>query len=206
MKIAGSEQSLVWRLKQQSAEAFEELVTIYARRLYHVSIRILRNPQDAEDAVQETFLKAFQTIGSFREECALYTWLYRIVCNQSLAKLRKQGQRQFLPVERYLSPSEYGQHAEQVLERIHVPDIELWTRELAGFYRQCLDQLPSDYRIVYVLKDVEQLPEHRVCRILGITKPAMKNRVHNARLVVRKCVQRRSGSFSKPVCFHELNQ
>lgn len=183
--------SLVKRLKLKSPEALQELVDRYARRLYFVSFRILRNAQDAEDAVQQTFLNAFQAIDNFREESSLYTWLYRIVSNQSLLKLRQRQRRQQheIPLEPYLPRFEEGQHADQILDWTQTPESNLGTQELAEFFEQCVDELPEDYRIAYILKDVEKLPEDEVCKLLGVTLPTMKNRVHRARLVIRGRIQ-----------------
>lgn len=183
------EQALIEGLKQKSDEAFEELVAHYARRLYYVSLRILRNPQDAEDAVQETLLNTFQSIDGFREECSLYSWLYRIVCNQSLEKLRQRQQRVVLPIEPYLPEFDYGQHKERILDWNETPDRVLHTEELSKFFEQCIDELPEDYRIAYILKDVEKLSEDQAAEIAGVNKSTIKNRVHRARLVIRKRVQ-----------------
>lgn len=183
------ERKLIEHLKQKSEEAFAELVSTYAQRLYYVSLRILRNPQDAEDAVQETFLNAFQAINNFREESSLYTWLCRIVCNQSLLKLRQQRQHNVVPIEDYLPQFERGQHKDTILDWNEAPDRSLHAEELAEFFEQCIDELPEDYRIAYILKDVEKLPEERVAEIVGASRSAIKNRVHRARLVIRKRVE-----------------
>lgn len=183
------EQTLVDRLKEKSEDAFAELVSSYGRRLYHVSLGILRNPQDAEDAVQETFLNSFQAIDHFREDSSLYTWLYRIVCNQSLIKLRQRRQRNVVAVEDYLPQFEQGQHKDTILDWNEAPDRSLHAEELAEFFERCIDELPEDYRIAYILKDVEKLPEERVAEIVRVSKSTIKNRVHRARLVIRKRVQ-----------------
>ncbi|MBI2821438.1 MAG: sigma-70 family RNA polymerase sigma factor [Acidobacteria bacterium] len=184
-----TEQDLIQRLRKKSAEAFEELVAGYARRLYYVSIRILRNAQDAEDAVQETFLRAFQTIDGFREESSLYTWLYRIVCNQSLMKLRQRSHHPVVPIEPYLPRFEQGQHADPILDWSETPDVALQTKEISDLFEKCVRELPEDHRLAYILKDVEKLSEDHVCEILGVSKPTMKNRVHSARLVIRKRIE-----------------
>ena len=184
--------TLVQRLKKKSPEAFEELVSEYARRLYSVSLRILRNPQDAEDAVQETFLKVLQSIDSFREDSSLYTWLYHIVSNESLMKLRREGKREVVPIEPYLPKFEQGQHKEQIHDwSQQLPDQTLETQELSDFFAKCIDELPEHYRIAYILKDVEKLSEDQVCNILRISKWAMKSRVHRARLAIRERVGER---------------
>lgn len=184
-----NEQALIEGLKQKAAGTFEELVANYARRLYYVSLRILRNPQDAEDAVQETLLKVFQSIDGFREESSLYSWLYRIVCNQSVWKLRQRHQRVILPIEPYLPEFDRGQHKEQFLDWNETPEHVLRTEELSRFFERCIDELPEDYRIAYIFKDVEKLSEDQVAEILGVSKATIKNRVHRARLVIRKRVE-----------------
>jgi len=178
-------------VKQSSTETFEEVVNRYGHRLYSASLRILRNPHDAEDAVQESFLKAFQSIGSFRGKSSLYTWLYRIVQNQSLGKLREKHQRKLIPIEPCLLGFEQGNHARSPGALGQAPDRALYARQLFEFLDKCIQELGSSYRRAYILKDVEKLSEDQVCEILGIPKATMKNRVHRARLVIRKRIQER---------------
>lgn len=186
-----TEETLVESLKQKSSEAFEELVARYAHRLYLVSYRILRNSQDAEDAVQETFLQVFRSIHKFRKESSLFTWLHRIVTNQALEKFRKQGQFEIVPIEPYLPRFESGRLVDQMRDWRKEPNFVLQTKELELFFEKCINELPGEYRIPYILKDVEKLSEDQVCEILGLSKPIMKNRVHRARLVIRKRVEDR---------------
>ncbi len=186
-----TEETLVESLKQKSSEAFEELVTRYARRLYLVSYRILRNPQDAEDAVQETFLQVFRSIHKFREEWSLFTWLHQIVTNQALEKLRKQGQFKVVPIEPYLPRFESGRLVDQMRDWRKEPNFVLQAKELELFFEMCINELPDENRIPYILKDVEKLSEDQVCEILRLSKPIMKNRVHRARLVIRNRIEER---------------
>lgn len=182
-----STQPLIESLKRKSEGAFEELVAAYGRRLYYVSLRILRNRQDAEDAVQETLLKALQSIQGFREESSLYTWLYRITCNQSLLKLRQR--HRVVSIEPYLPQFENGQHRHEVLDWEKAPDRALHAEQLSQFFEQCVDELPEDYRVAYILKDIEKLSEEQAAEVLGVTRSTLKNRVHRARLVIRKRVE-----------------
>ncbi len=186
-----TEETLVESLKQKSSEAFEELVTKYARRLYLVSYRILRNPQDAEDAVQETFLQVFRSIHKFRKESNLFTWLHRIVTNQALDRLKKQSQFKVVPIEPYLPRFESGRLVDPMRDWRKEPNFVLQAKELELFFEKCINELPDEYRIPYILKDVEKLSEDQVCEILKLSKPIMKNRVHRARLVIRERVEDR---------------
>lgn len=181
-----SDQMLVTQLKERSAGAFEELVRTYGRRLYSASFRIVRNQQDAEDAVQETFLKVFRSIDSFRGQSSLYTWLYKILTNESLMKVRERSKGEVVDIDSYLPQFEYGQHTGSIQDWTGFPDLALESKELAEFFEQCIDELPEPYRLPYILKDVEKLSEDEVCQILDLSRAAMKNRVHRARLVIRQ--------------------
>lgn len=187
-RIDGKEQSFVKRLQRKSPQAFEELIQTYACRLYSLGMRLLDNSEDIEDAVQETLLKTFQSIKSFREESSLYTWLCRIMVNQSLTKLRQaRKHRLVVPIEPYLTLFEQGQDYQRngVSTR---PDLMLDARELAGFFEKCIMELPPNYRSLYIMKDVEELSEDQVCEALQISKSVMKSSVHRARLMIRQKV------------------
>ncbi len=185
--------------QQTDSSAFEKLVEKYGKSLHAVSFQILKNPQDAEDAVQETFLKAFRAIDRFRGDSSLYTWLYRIVQNQSLMKLRKRNRAVTISLDSWTTPSEWEQESLPPTHWLpsHSPDpgLSLHTRQLSEFVRHCIQELPENYRQAYLLKDVKSLSEDQVCRTLGISKPSMKSRVHRARVLVRKRVR---DQFFKP--------
>ena len=185
--------------QQTDSSAFENLVERYGKSLYAVSFQILKNSQDAEDAVQETFLKAFRAIDGFRGDSSLYTWLYRIAQNQSLMKLRKRNRAVTISLDSWTTPSEGEQEGLSPTNCLtsHSPDpgLSLHTRQLSEFVRHCIQELPENYRKAYFLKDVKSLSEDQVCRRLGISKPSMKSRVHRARVLVRKRVR---DHFFKP--------
>lgn len=181
-----SSQALLREVKHGSPQAFETLVQKYSRRLYAVSLRIVGNRQDAEDAVQVTFLKVLKSIDTFQENSSLYTWIYRIVCNESLMTIRKRGRREMVPIAPFMPQFEEGQHVEHIIDWSDSPDLKLRSKELAEFFEQCVAELPEHYRVAYVLKDIEKISEEEVSEILGINKSTMKNRVHRARLAIRE--------------------
>lgn len=163
----------------------------YSGRLYRVSLRILEDPQDAEDAVQDTFLRVFQSIGNFRGKSSFYTWLYRIATNESLQQIRKRRGFKFLPLETDPDRPSDDPGLENRFESSERPDRLLESQELRDFLRKCIDELPEHYRGVYILKEVEKLSEKEVCRILRISRSSMKNRAHRARVLIRRQVQER---------------
>ena len=185
--------------QQTDSGAFEKLVERYGKSLYAVSLQILKNSQDAEDAVQETFLKAFRAIDRFRGDSSLYTWLYRIAQNQSLMKLRKRNRAVTVSLDVWTTPSEEEQESlpptNGLPSQSPDPGLSLHTRQLSDFVRHCIEELPENYRKAYFLKDVRSLSEDQVCRRLGISKASMKSRVHRARVLVRKRVR---DHFFKP--------
>jgi RNA polymerase sigma-70 factor, ECF subfamily len=186
-----SERQLVEQLSGNPAEAFEVLVRRYGRRLHAIGYRILGDVQDAEDVVQETLLKVFESIHTFRSDASLYTWLYRIATNFALTRLRKERRHETLPIEPYLPQYNHGQHVGEIEDWSHLPDEEASAAELSRFFQQCLGELPEDYRVAYILKDIEKFSEEEVAEILNVTKAAMKNRVHRARVVIRQRIQER---------------
>jgi len=173
-------------LQQTDSSAFEKLVDWYGKSIYTASFQILRNSQDAEDAVQETFLKAFEAIDGFRGDSSLYTWLYRIAQNQSLMKLRKRSRAVTVSLDAWTAASggEQGSLPPAHWLRCENPDpgLSLHTRQLSEFIRDCIQELPDNYRQACLLKEGKSLSEDQVCRRLGISKPSMESRVHRARV------------------------
>lgn len=184
------ESVLVARLKRRSPRAFDELVAGHARRLQSVAMGILQNAQDAEDCVQETFLKAFQSISGFRGQASLATWLYRIATNLALSKLRKARRNPVVDWESDQSRVR-GRHPTAIQDCSQLPETALFGRELADQVQGLINQLPRNYRMPYILKDLEKLTEAEVSQTLGLSKSAVKSRVHRARVFVRSRLEER---------------
>jgi RNA polymerase sigma-70 factor (ECF subfamily) len=179
---AGDEIPLLARLRSRDEAACEEFVRTHTGRLLSVARRILRNEEDARDAVQEGFLCAFRALPEFNGHSRLATWLPRIVVNAALMKLRSRGRRpegsiddllpRFLEDGHHAEPtSDWGQSVERLLEQ----------RETRARLRAALDQLPDSYRTVVVLRDVEELSTQAAAAALGLTENAVKIRLHRAR-------------------------
>jgi RNA polymerase sigma-70 factor (ECF subfamily) len=177
---------LIERLRTGDDVAFEELVEHHAAPLLAVTRRILRDEEEARDAVQETFVAAFRSIGEFQSESRVSTWLHRIAVNCALMKLRIRERRRERDVDALLPPFEADGHqqhpsvgwsetAEDILQR----------EQSVALVRQCIDQLPESYRIVVVLRDIEQLPADVVAEKLQITRDNLKVKLHRARQALR---------------------
>lgn len=181
-----AEASLLKALKASDERAFVELVNRYSGRLLVVARRLLNQEQDAQDALQDAFISAFRGLAAFDGNSTLATWLHRITVNAALMKLRSKRRKPEQPIEELLPKYYDDGHrqnpgpawkttAAQVVEKAE-------TRELV---RRCIAQLPDSYRIVLVLRDIEELDTTTVANHLGIEIGAVKTRLHRARQALR---------------------
>lgn len=178
----GAEQDLIERLRHGDDHAYEQLVRDESRHLLAVARRILRNDQDAEDAVQQAFLSAFRALPTFKGDCRLTTWLHRIVTNAALMKLRAKSHRPEESIEHLLPRFlEDGHHVQQFSDWNMPADSALLKQESAARVRAAIQQLPERYRTVLLLRDIEQIDTAEAAALLGVTPNAVKVRLHRAR-------------------------
>lgn len=175
-RVRADELALVERCRQGDLAAFEELYRTHAGRLYSLAWRIVGNPVDAEDLLQEIFLAAHRKLDSFRGESALSTWLYRLATNLCLDHLRSKATRtshltDALDDEPGLADVSSRGLADRALTRM---DLE-----------RALAQLPPGCRAAFVLHDVEGLEHKEIAEALGIAEGTSKSQVHKARLKLR---------------------
>lgn len=182
--VADDEGVLVAAAKQGDPAAFAELVRRYERKIFRLAQNITQNREDAEDAMQEAFLKAYTHLGNFQGDSRFYTWLVRIAVNEALMKLRKRRPGEFSldePVEsdEDLLPREvadWGPSPEQRFARSQMNEI----------LTAAIEKLDPDFRIVFVLRDIEELSTEETARLLGLSIPAVKSRLLRARLRLRQ--------------------
>jgi RNA polymerase sigma-70 factor (ECF subfamily) len=180
------ESALIARLQAGEADAYADLVRTQGPRMLAVARRILRADDDAADAVQEAFISAFRAIGNFEGGAKLSTWLHRIVVNASLMRLRNRTRRPEVSIDELLPRFEDGQHVDEPREwRSPEPLDALERRETRQLVRSLIDELPTDYRTVLMLRDIEGLDTKETAELLGVTPNAAKIRLHRARLALR---------------------
>ncbi|MGD9693787.1 MAG: RNA polymerase sigma factor [Phycisphaerales bacterium] len=181
-----SEAELVARLKAGDAAAYERLVREHTPHLLAVALRYLPNEHDARDAVQDAFLSAFKAIHSFQEHARLSTWLHRIAVNAALMRRRAMRRRPARSLDELLPAFDHtGHHARAPAPWRSAPDAEEERAELTALLRECLDELPDEHREVLALRDIEDLDTASTARVLGISEPAVRTRLHRARLALR---------------------
>jgi RNA polymerase sigma-70 factor, ECF subfamily len=180
---------LVERARTGDAAAFSELVQRYERKIYRLAKHITQNDEDAEDVLQESFLKAYTHLDSFHGDSKFYTWLVRIAVNEALMKLRKRKS------DRTVSLDEPQDTGEDLVQR----EIAVWEddpekkysrEELADILDTAVQSLKPSFRTVFVLRDIEELSTEDTAETLGISIPAVKSRLLRARLQLREKLTR----------------
>ena len=183
-----SDTELVARLQRGDDTAFEAVVRTHGGRLLSVARRFLGNNEDAQDAVQDAFIRAYKAIHTFEARAQLHTWLHRILVNTALMKLRERRRRPTESIDDLL-PS-YSADGHQTVASRDWSDAVLERKETAGIVRQAIARLPDQYREVLVLRDIEEKDTAEAAEILGTTSNVVKVRLHRARQALRTLLDR----------------
>jgi RNA polymerase sigma-70 factor (ECF subfamily) len=183
------EAQLVERAKAQDEAAFEQIMSLYADRLYSYILRMVGNATDAEDLVQETFLRAYQGLPNFDGRASLGTWLYRIATNLCIDHQRRRARR--APTVSYSAhDDEDGEATEWDFPDLQTPnplDAAL-NRELEAVVEEAIGKLSPKLKTVLLLYDVEELSYEEIARVLGIPIGTVKSRLNHARTQIQKAV------------------
>lgn len=178
------EASLVAQARQGGAEAFNELAERYQRKIFRLAQNITQNPEDAEDVLQETFLKAYEHLPDFHGDSKFYTWIVRIAVNEALMKLRKRKWDKTVWLD---EPVNIGD--DTVAREIAVwednPEQRYSKEELRDILDKAVNSLAPAYRTVFVLRDMEGLSTEETAQTLDLSISAVKSRLLRARLQLR---------------------
>ena len=181
---ASDELALVRAAKAGNIEAFEQLIKRYDRNVFRIAQHITQNHEDAEDVVQEAFLKSFQNLNNFHEQSKFYTWLVRIAVNEALMKLRRRRTGKMVSLDEDVQTEEDSVPRE-VADWSPNPE-QLYTQaELRDILQKTIQGLPPSFRTVFVLRDVEGLSTEETAEALDLSIPAVKSRLLRARLQLR---------------------
>ena len=185
------ERTLVERLRRGDARAYETLVREYGGAMLAVARRLVRDEDDARDAVQDAMIAAFKALPFFREDARLSTWLHRITVNACLMKLRSARRRPTTRIDDLLPRFDDTGHRElEATERDRLIEEELDAPTIRAKVRACIDQLPDGYREVLVCRDLEELDTAETATLLGISVENVKTRLHRARQALRTLIER----------------
>ena len=185
------DRELLEAIRRGEEAAVEELFDRFHARIYSLAMSIVRNESDAQEAVQDVFLTVVRKADTFQWNSALYSWIYRICVNICLMRLRGRKRKETVSIEEFMPVfNEDGMHVTPVEDWTGKVEKEYLNRELGEVIRKASDALSEKYRVVFILSDVEGLSNEETAKILGLTVPAIKSRLHRARLYLREQLSR----------------
>lgn len=164
---------------------FARLVEAYSGVIYRLAVKMLDNPQDAEDVLQETFIKAYRALPNFDGRSSPSTWLYRIATNEALMVLRKRKQP-FVSIDEPLETTGIEQEPLQITDWCCLPEDELMSTEAQTYMNEAVEELPPNLRVVFLLRDIEGLSTRETAEVLDLSETAVKTRLSRARLRLRE--------------------
>jgi len=182
---------LLEELRGGNPEAVEALFDRFHGKIYSLAMSIVKNESDAEEAVQDVFMTVVQKVHTFKGNSALYSWIYRICVNTCLMRLRGKRRHETVSIEEFMPVfTEEGMHASLIDDWSKEVERKALDKELGQVIRKSTESLSEKYRVVFVLSDVEGLSNEETAKILGLTVPAVKSRLHRARLYLREQLSR----------------
>ncbi|MGD0835405.1 MAG: sigma-70 family RNA polymerase sigma factor [Polyangia bacterium] len=190
-----SDEVLVARARGKDEAAFEELVSRYEDKLYRLAMRFVRNETDAQEILQDAFLSAWRNLPTFEGRAQFGSWMYRVTVNAALMLLRSRNRHPEVTVDD-VEPASLNQ---AVMESGQMrsnadwsqrPDDQLQSDELRQHIAVSVDALPEGLRTVFLLRDVDELSTEDTAELLGLSIPAVKTRLHRARLALREAIGR----------------
>jgi RNA polymerase sigma-70 factor (ECF subfamily) len=191
-----SDETLVERARGKNEAAFEELVSRYEDKLYRLAMRFVRNETDAQEILQDAFLSAWRNLPTFEGRAQFGSWMYRVTVNAALMLLRSRNRHPEVTVDD-VEPTalndavaESGQTMRGSSDWSVRADEQLQSAEMRKHIQASVDALPDGLRTVFLLRDVEELSTEDTAEMLGLSVPAVKTRLHRARLALRTAIGR----------------
>ena len=184
---------------------FSKLVDAYSTKIYRLAIKMLNQQQDAEDVLQETFLKAYRGIKSFDGRSKISTWLFRIASNEALMVIRKKHP-DTISIDEPIQTEEGEQEPVQIVDWCCLPEEELLSEETKQKLDVAVQKLPQRLKVVFILRDINDLSTHETAEILGLTDTAVKTRLSRARLKLREELSAYFGSKTSDIKMEDSRQ
>jgi RNA polymerase sigma-70 factor (ECF subfamily) len=191
--LAGlTDEVLVERVRSKDVAAFEELLGRYENKLYRLAMRFVRNENDAQEILQDAFLSAWRNLSGFEGRAQFGSWMYRVTVNAALMFLRARSRHPEVMLDD-VEPAILHKAAEQSVhgsseDWSQRPDEQLQSEELRRHIQEAADALPEGLRTVFLVRDVEGMSTEQTAELLGLSLPAVKTRLHRARLAMREAI------------------
>ena len=185
-QIKDKDFDLIQAINSGEVDKFQDLVKRYEAKLYNFSLRMCRDPSDAEDMIQDTFLNVFRYLKNFRHETKFKNWLYKVAASTCFKKRRKSkfAPDKELSLEEFL-PKDEAEKPDHVPQWALMPLDKLLNEELAGVINKAIITLPKKYRMVILLRDIEGFSTTETAQILNLSPSNVKVRLHRSRLYLR---------------------
>ena len=183
------ESQIVAQAREGDTAAFNELTRRYEGKIFRLAQHITQNREDAEDVLQETFLKAYEHLDQFKGDSKFYTWIVRIAVNQALMKLRRRKTDKSVSLDETIDTGE-DTVTREIAAWDENPEQRFSREELGGILDSAVESLEPLYRSVFVLRDIEELSTEETAEALGLSIPAVKSRLLRARLQLREKLTR----------------
>ncbi len=190
-----SDTDLIERFTKGCQPSFEQLMQRYETKVHNLAMRLTRNPEDAEEVLQDVFVTVYRKISGFEGKAKFSSWLYRITVNAAFMKLRKRKQDQSVSLDDML-PHLQNKAITQRNAFGARSDALALNNEIRDALEAAIGKLPEDYRAVFVLRDIDGLSNKEVGDILSLSIPAVKSRLHRSRLMLRKRLRRFYDDYS----------
>lgn len=172
-------------LQEGDSEEFSRLVDAYSSKIYRLAVKMLNQQQDAEDVLQETFVKAYRGLKTFDGRSKLSTWLFRIATNEALMIIRRKHP-EIVSIDEPIETEEGEQEPVQIVDWCCLPENELLSEESREKLDAAVQKLPERLRVVFLLRDINDLSTHETAEVLGLSDTAVKTRLSRARLRLRE--------------------
>lgn len=189
-----TDKELVALIKKGKEDAFQEIMSRYTQKVYNLAMRLTRNVEDTEEVLQDVFITVYNKIHMFEGKSQFSSWLYRVTANTAFMKLRKRKNAEILSFD------EVGSQIQETLVGTSSEDCDIdymsTKHELRTLLESSISRLPEEYKNIFILRDVDGLSNEEVAETLALTVPAVKSRLHRARLILRKRLQRYYEDYS----------
>ena len=183
------ETTLVAQSREGDTAAFGELVRRYEGKIFRLAQHVTQNREDAEDVLQETFMKAYEHLDQFQGNSKFYTWIVRIAVNQALMKLRRRKTDKSVSLDETIDTGE-DTIVREIAAWDEDPEQRFSREELGDILDTAIQSLDSPYRSVFMLRDIDELSTEETADALGLSIPAVKSRLLRARLQLREKLTR----------------
>ena len=195
-QMSNQEELLLEKSKAGDVEAFEKLIEIYQKKIFNLAYRMIGNFDDANDLAQETFIRVFRSIASFKGQSAFSTWIYRITTNVCLDELRKRKNKKEMSLDAEIQ-LEDGEMKRQIMSDDPLPDEVAERDEIRSIVSGAIDSLPEDQRLVITLRDIQGLSYDEIADVLDCPSGTVKSRINRARQALKNVLLTKRELFNE---------